>query len=213
MKKTLLTLSLVAALAACNRGPANNVAAGNNVAAPAPVNSAAAAPAPAEGAQQAAMPPGLDCIRNRLSPEQRRAVAQAAMEQASRDDPRAQPLVQATDACAEQLSWSPQKRRLAGMFSISAAGAAGIREELGSQGVRIEDLDRLILADSELLAAAEIGQLDSNAGSEFAQRHLSELQQIANGQSLEGELGTRIGNYIAFRALAETTASQFGREH
>lgn len=211
MKTTFLTLPLLVALAACSKTPANNVAADNGTAPP-PANMAAAAPAPTQGAQQAAMPPGLDCIRNRLSPEQRRAIAQAAMEQASREDPRAQPLIQATDACGDELSWSPQKRRLAGMFSISAAGAAGVREELGSQGVRIEELDRVILADSELMAAAANGQLNSSAGSAFAQRHLSELQQIAGGQSLEGELGTRIGNYIAFRALAETTASQFGRE-
>jgi hypothetical protein len=204
----------VAALAACNRAPTNNLA-GNQAAAPPAAGNSSGLPLPAERSeaqQQTAMPPGLDCVRNRLSPEQRRAVAQAAMEQAPRDDPRAQPLVQAVDACGTELSWSPQKRRLAGMFSFSAAGAAGVREELTGQGVRVAELDQLILSDGELMAAAENGQLDSAAGSAFAQRHLEELQRIAGGDSLEGALGTRIGNYIAFRALAETLAAQFGRE-
>ena len=92
MKTKFLTLALLAALAACNRAPANNVATGN--ASAAAVNTAAPAPAPAPAAApgQTAMPAGLDCVRNRLSPDQRRAVAELAMEQGSRDDPRAQPL-------------------------------------------------------------------------------------------------------------------------
>lgn len=214
MKTKLLTLSLVAALAACNRAPTNNLA-GNQAAAPPTAGNSTGLPIPPERSEaqpQPAMPAGLDCARNRLSPDQRRAVAQGAIAQVSRDDPRMQPLVQAVDACGDELSWSPQKRRLAGMFSLSAAGAAGLRQELSGQGVRIPDLDQLILSDRELMAAAEENRLDSAAGSAFVERHLDALQTIANGNSLEGELGTRIGNYIAFRALAETLAAQFGRE-
>jgi hypothetical protein len=214
MKTKLLTIGLVAALAACNRAPTNNLA-GNQAAAPPAAGNSSGLPLPAERSeaqQQTALPAGLDCVRNRMSPEQRRAVAQAAMEQAPREDPRVQPLVQAVDTCGSELSWSPQKRRLAGMFSVSAAGAAGVREELSGQGVRVAELDQLILSDEQLMAAAASGQLDSTAGSEFAQRHLEELQRIAGGDSLEGELGTRLGAYVGFRALAESLAARFGRE-
>jgi hypothetical protein len=157
------------------------------------------------------MPPGLDCVRNRLSPDQRRALGQLALEQGSPQDPRAQPLVQAVDACGRTLSWSPEKRRQAAMFAVSVAGAAQVREFLAGRGVRIEELDRIILSDRELVAAAENGALDSSAGQAFAMRHFDELERIAAGQSLDGELGTRIGNYVAFRVLTETTARQFGR--
>lgn len=214
MKTKFLTLALVAALAACNRAPVNNSAGNAAAAAPATGNSSGLPlpPERSEAQQQTAMPAGLECVRNRLSPEQRRGVAQAAMEQASREDPRAQALLQAVQACGDELSWSQQKRRLAGMFSMAAAGAAGIREELGGQGVRIEQLDPIILSDRAFMSAAENGQLGGTVGLEFAQRHQAEIEQIANGQSLEGPLGTRIGNYIAFRALAETLAAQYGRE-
>ena len=213
MKMKILTLSLVAVLAACNQAPANNLA-GNQAAIPPAMGNSTGLPVPPErpAAQEAALPAGLDCVRNRLTPEQRHAVAEVAVAQGSRDDPRAQPLVQAVDACGEELSWSQQKRRLAGMFSLSAAGVAGIRELLDGRGVRIEQLDQTILSDTQLMTAAANGRLDSNAGQEFAQRHLDELQRVANGQTLEGELGMRIGNYIAFRALAETLSVQFGRE-
>jgi hypothetical protein len=213
MKTKFLTLSLVAALAACNRAPANNLIANMTGAAP-PAQGNTGLPIPPErsASGETAMPPGLDCVRNRLTPDQRRAVAQAAIEQAPAEDPRAQALIQAVDACTEEFSWSPEKRRLASMFSVSAAGAAGVREELAGQGVRVAELDRIILADSVLMAAAERGQMDSSVGAEFAQRHLGELEQIVGGQSLESELGTSIGKYIGFRALAEALAGRFGRE-
>ncbi len=213
MNKTILALSLVAALAACNRGPANNVAAaaGNNAADSAGLATPPERPAQQAG-QQSALPPGLDCVKNRLSVEERRAAAQVAMEQGTRDDPRAQPLVRAVDACTAELSWSPQKRRLAGMFSLSAAGVAGVRELLGSRGVNVEELDQAILSDSELMAAAEAGQLGGTAGQEFALRHVDLIQRLTAGREDDQELGTRIGNYIAFRAIAEATARQFGRE-
>jgi hypothetical protein len=131
------------------------------------------------------------------------------MEQAAREDPRAQALLQAVDACGEELSWSPDKRRFAGIFSMSAAGATGVRQELGGRGVRIQELDQVILGDAELMAAAGRGQLDGSVGQAFAARHRAEIERIAAGQPLEGELGTRIGNYIAFIALAQITSARF----
>jgi hypothetical protein len=202
------TLLLLALVAACSRTSGNKAAAGNNASAPAD-NSAAAAPAPAQGAQQAGMPPGLDCVRNRLSPEQRREFAQVAIERGSRDDPRAQPVLQAVEACGSELSWSPQKRRLAGMFTMAAAGAAGVREGFGARGVSVDELDQAILSDRQLLAAAESGQLDGAVAQEFASRHAELIERMAGG---DPEMEVLVGNYIAFRALAETTAGQFGRE-
>jgi len=211
MKKMMIAVSMLAVLAACNRGAENNMsAAGNSTA-----NSSAGLPTPAERptqtAGQTAMPPGLDCVRNRLTPEQRRAAADVAMEQGTRDDPRVQALLQATDACGEELSWSPQKRRLAGMFSMSAAGAAGIRETLGARGISFDELDQAILGDQELMQAAAAGQLSGAVGQQFASRHAALIERMV-GSNSDVETGTRIGNYIAFRALAETTARQFGSE-
>lgn len=209
MKTKILTLALLAALPACNQAPANNVAAGNNSAAAAPANTSAAAPT--AGVGQAALPAGLDCVRNRLTPDQRRDAAAVAMEQGSRDDPRMQPLVDATDSCAGELSWSPEKKRLAGMFSISAAGAAGLREFLRGRGVNIDELDQAIVADQELMAAAGDPQQLTPAAQQFVVRHAELLTRIAGPQGLDQELGTRIGNYIAFRALAEGLARSFGQ--
>jgi hypothetical protein len=202
------TLLLLALLAACSRNSGNKAAAGNNAAAPAD-NSAAAAPAPAQGAQQAGLPPGLDCVRNRLTPEQRREFAQMAIEQGSRDDPRAQPVLQAVEACGSELSWSPEKRNLASLFTMSAAGAAGIREQLGAQAASFDELDQAILSDRQFMAAAESGQLDSTVGQQFALRNAELIERMAGG---DPEMETLVGNYIAFRALAETTAGKFGRE-
>lgn len=214
MTKLFLALSLVAALAACNRGPADNAAGAAGNAANGSAGLATPPERPAgQAGQQTAMPPGLDCVKNRLSVEERRAAAQVAMEQGSRDDPRAQPLMRAVDACTAELSWSPQKRRLAGMFSLSAAGVAGVRELLGSRGINVEELDQAIVTDTELMAAAEAGQLGTGtAGQEFALRHVELIQRMTAGREADQELGQRIGNYIAFRALAEATARQFGRE-
>lgn len=205
------TLSLLALVAACSQNSGNRAKAGNNAAAPAN-DAAAATPAPAQGAQQAGMPPGLDCVRNRLSPEERREFAQVAIEQGSRDDPRAQPVLQAVEACGSELSWSPQKRQLASLFTMSAAGAAGIREQLGGQAAGFDELDQAILSDREFMAAAESGQLEGSVGQEFAQRHAELIQRMAGGEEVDPERATLIGNYIAFRALAETTAGKFGRE-
>jgi hypothetical protein len=209
MKKTIWILPLLAVAAACNNAPANNIAANQTGGLPVPPDRAEAPPAPPQQGQQTAMPAGLDCVRNRLSPAQRQGVVAAAMEQAAREDPRAQALLQAVDACGEELSWSPDKRRFAGIFSMSAAGATGVRQELGGRGVRIQELDQVILGDAELMAAAGRGQLDGSVGQAFAARHRAEIERIAAGQPLEGELGTRIGNYIAFIALAQITSARF----
>lgn len=211
MKKMFWILPLLAVAAACNKSGGNNAAAAGNVPAPAPVTNVAAdtGPAPAQSNEQSALPAGLDCVRNRLSPEQRQGVAQAAMEQAQQEDPRAQALLQAVDACGEELSWSPEKRRLAAMFSMSAAGAAGLRQAFGGQGVQIQALDDVILSDRALMMAAENNQLDGDAGQSFAARHRAELERVAAGRPLDGELATRMGNYIAFIALAQTISARF----
>lgn len=212
MKNRILALSLAAVLAACNQGAANNAAATGNTA-----NSSAGLPTPPErpaqqAGQQTAMPPGLDCIRNRLSPEERRGTAQVVLEQGSREDPRFQALLQAGEACGDELGWSEQKTRLAGQFSLAAAGGAAIREMLASRGVRVEALDQTIIGDRDLMAAAEAGQLGGGtAGQEFAIRHAAIIERVA-GSQMDQEVGTRIGNYIAFRAIAEATALQFARE-
>ena len=210
MKMKLLTLSFVAVLAACNKAPANNVAAAANTAGPqAQSEQPANAAESAEANGQSAMPAGLDCVRNRLSPEQRQGVVQAAMEQASQEDPRAQALIAAVDACADELSWSPDKKRLAGMFSMSAAGATGIRQALSSQGIQVQALDEVILSDRALMMAAENNQMNSETGRSFAARHRAELERVAGGRPLDGELGMRIGNYIAFIAMAQTLSAQY----
>ena len=209
MKKTIWIRPLLALAAACNKSDGNTAAAAGNVPAPATNVSSEAGPAPEQGNDQSAMPAGLDCVRNRLTPEQRQGVAQAAMEQVSQEDPRAQALLQAVDACGEELSWSPEKRRLAGMFSMSAAGATGIRQALGSQGIQVQALDEVILSDRALMMAAENNQLDSDAGRSFAARHHAALERVAGGRPLDGELSMRIGNYIAFIALAQTIAARF----
>ena len=210
MKKTIWILPLLAVAAACNRSDGNNATATGNVPAPAAATNVATEAGPQPGQeQQSAMPAGLDCVRNRLTPEQRQGVAQAAMEQVTQEDPRAQALLQAVDACAEELSWSPEKRRLAGMFSMSAAGATGIRQALGAQGIQVQALDEVILSDRALMMAAENNQLDSDAGRSFAARHHAALERVAGGRPLDGELSMRIGNYIAFIALAQTLAARF----
>jgi hypothetical protein len=210
MKKMIWILPLLAVAAACNKSDGNNAAATGNVPAPAlATNVAADAGPPPAQEQQAAMPAGLDCVRNRLSPEQRQGVAQAAMEQVSQEDPRAQALLEAVDACAQQLSWSEEKKRFAAMFSMSAAGATGIRQALGSQGIQVQALDEVILSDRALMMAAGNNQLDSDAGRSFAARHRAELERVAGGRPLDGELGSRIGNYIAFIALAQTISARF----
>lgn len=158
-----------------------------------------------------AMPQGLDCVRSRLSPAQWRDFTALAVGQGGREDPRAQPVLQAVEACGDQLAWSPEKRRRAGMFTMSVAGAMGVRELLAAQGIRIEQLDPAILADRDLVAAAERDALDSGVGEAFATRHFDEFERIAGGRSLDGNLGVRFGNYIAFRVLIETTARQFAR--
>lgn len=212
MKKTILALSLVAALAACNGGAANNSAGAPANAA----NSSAGLPTPPERpaqptAQQTAMPPGLDCIRNRLSPEERRGVAAVALEQGEREDPRLQTLIQAGEACGDELGWSEQKTQLATQFSAAAAGGAAIREMLASRNVRIEELDQTIITDPDLMAAATAGDLgNSQAGRNFAIRHVATIERILGGQG-DREVGVRIGNYIAFRAIAEAAALQFAR--
>ena len=208
MKKTILALSLVAALAACNRDAGNNMAANQSAGLAVPSERPATPPA-AQG--QDAMPPGLDCVRNRLSPEERRGVAAVAMEQGEREDPRLQALFQAVAACGDELSWSPAKRQQAGLFSAAAAGAAGIREMLGSRGIRVEALDQAIITDRELMAAAEANELgNGTAGQSFAIRHSALLEQVA-GNAMDTEVGTRLGNYVAFRAMAQAAATNFSR--
>lgn len=213
MKKTVLALSLVAVLAACGGGAANNSAGApaNTVG-----NSSMGLPTPPArppelAGQQAGLPPGLDCIRNALSPEERRQAAVAIIELGPRaqGDPRVQTLRQAGDTCGEEQGWSEEKTELAIRFSLSAAGGAAIREMLGAQGIQIQNLDRTILSDPELMAAAEGGRLTPQVGEAFAMRHREELERLVEGRSLEGELGARVGNYMAFIAMAQIMSARF----
>lgn len=213
MKTKIWALPLLAAVAACSQAPANNAAAGNNVAAPA--NGAVPATPPANttaATGEPGMPANLDCIRNALSPDERRAVAALASERGSREDPRAQPLLQAVDNCATEHSWSPQKKNFAGMYAMSAAGLAALQEELTGQGLELGELDQAIESDQALMAAAGSGQLGGTAGQEFATRHAALIERMIEGRGEDQQLGFRIGNYIAFRALAVAMANRFGQE-
>ena len=213
MKKTILALSLVAALAACNRGEANNSAGAASNSSNGLSGLVTPPNRPADQAGQQSAGEQLMCVRNGLSAEQRRDVAAAAMEQAQPTDPRAQALLRAVDACTAQYSWSPQKRRLAGMFSLSAAGAAAVSDLLRGEGVSVEELDQAIAGDQALLTAAGAGQLGGGtAGREFALRHSALIQRLAAGREEDRELLTRIGNYIAFRATVEAVGRQFSNE-
>lgn len=211
MKKTLWILPLLAVAAACNNAPANNVAANQTSGLPLPPDRAGTppVPAPAEEQQQAALPAGLNCVRDRLTSEQRQAIGQAVLAQAPREDPRAQSLLQAADACATELSWSPQKRQLATLFSMSAAGAATLREWFRGRGIQIQQLDQVILSDGELMNAAESGSLTAQVGESFAMRHQAELDQLAPGWRSDRELGTRIGNYMGFMAGVQVNSRRF----
>lgn len=191
------------------------VAVGDNAAALANGSSGItpAANAPGAGPAQPATPAGLDCIRNRLSAEERRAVAQLASEQGSRGDPRAQPLVRALDACAAELSWPQQKRDIAGIYALSAAGLAALRQELTGRGIDLAELDQAIESDQPLMAAAIAGQLgDGTVGEEFAQRHAAIIERMMGDRLQDEQLGVRIGSYIAFRVLALAMANRFAQE-
>jgi len=208
MKKTILALSLSVVLAACSGGAANNAAGpAGNIA-----NSSAGLPErPADKAGQQSAGQQLMCVRNGLSADERRAVADAALEQAPREDPRAQALLRAVDACATQFSWSPQKRRLAGMFSMSAAGSVAVQDELEGQGISVAELDQAITGDQELMAAAAAGQLGGGtAGAAFAQRHAALIERMTAGR--DQALAQRIGAYIFFQATVVATGRQFERE-
>ena len=173
-------------------------------------NNAATARAATQSAEPAAMPAGIDCVRNRFSPDEWRAFSQLVVELGSNDDPRVQPLVRGVEACGTQLSWSPRKRQLAGMLVVGVAGTAALRAELAGQGIRIEQLDPTILSDRELVAAAENGAVDSAAGQAFAMRHMAEIERIAAGRSLTEGFGMKLGNYVGFRLLIDVAARLFG---
>jgi hypothetical protein len=207
MKRLWLAVS-----AACLTVPGYEAAIARELIEAAPAGSLlASAPASTASPEPAARPAGLDCVRDRLSPDEWRALLQLALEQAPREDPRTQPLLRVVEACGNALSWSAEKTRLATMFTMSVAGVAVVRENLAGRGVRVEQLDQTILSDREFVAIAEHGVLDNAAGLAFTQRHADELGRVAAGQPLDGELGILIGNYIAFRVLTETLAAQFGR--
>jgi hypothetical protein len=200
-------LPLLAALAACSRAPANEAAngtaggnrtdAGNAVAAQAPT---AAEPAAAGGA--------IACGMDRLSPQERDALGQLAAEQGSREDPRAQPLIRAVDACAAQFSWSAQRRNLALMYGLAKAGEAALRADFSGRGIDVAELDRAIVEDRELMDSANSGQLSGAVGQAFASRHAALVERLLGGQE-DQALAVRIGNYIAFHALAETLPARF----
>jgi hypothetical protein len=179
---------------------------------------AAAGAAPAAGtAQDSAsgrptpIPAGLSCASDRISPDERRAFTQAVTALASHQDARFAPVLRAIEACAGELSWSPAKRRLAGIFTASVAGMVGLREELGGQGISFAEIDRAILSDRELMAAAAEDRLEDPAvGQAFALRHIEIIQRMLGTHGEDQGLGGRIGNYIAFRAIVETAAWRFG---
>lgn len=203
-------LPLLAMLAACSRTPANetaNAAAGGNQS-----NVADAAPAQAPPAAGPAAAGGsLLCATDRLSPQERGAVSQLAVEQGSREDLRAQPLIRAVDACAAQFSWSSQKRNFALMYGLAKAGEAGLRAEFDRRGIDYAELDRAIVEDRELMDAANSGQLSGAVGQAFASRHGPLIERLLGGQE-DQALAVRIGNYIAFHALAETIPARFEQQ-
>jgi hypothetical protein len=190
--------SLLVAMAACS---------------PALANDAASAPSFGEVAgppDQSGPPAGLDCPWNALSPEERRGAQALAGELGSREDPRAQALIRAVDSCAAQYSWSAAKYRIAGIFTLASAGLSALEEELTGQGIDLAELNQVIEADQPILAAARSEQMDT-AGPSFAQRHSAMLARMVAGRD-SVRVGTRIGNYIAFRAFVIALPGQFARE-
>lgn len=164
----------------------------------------------AESIQRESAPTELGCVTDRVSRAQMRAFSEAVLAQAPRGDPRLAPILGAAEACGDELSWSPARRRLAPMLTAAIAGTIGIREELGGQGMTFDELDRVILADRAFMADAAAGRLgDPAIGQAFALRHYDVIERAARGRLTDRAVALRIGNYIAYRALSETLSRQF----
>ena len=150
----------------------------------------------------------LDCV---TEPAVARGAArrrrQGAIEQGSREDPRAQPCCRPSRPARRNC---PGRRRSAGwraMFSIAASRRRRVRKCSAAGASTSTELDQTIITDRDLMAAAECAAGSAARSARPSRCAMPPLiERIARRSDRTRRSATRIGNYIAFRAIAEATA-------
>lgn len=155
-------------------------------------------------------PAQLDCPLAALSDAQREAAAEAMIALAGVNDARLTPLRAAAETCARQLGWSARATDYADAYHASRLAREGLRQRLTAAGVDIAPLERVILADRELLAALGPNGIDEGTMNAFVERNTDLVLRTMGDHP--PQVQSWIGNFSGFVVSAEVMRRNFTAE-
>jgi len=156
----------------------------------------------ADGAQ-------IDCPLTAMSEAQRFALGEHASHLGSRQDPVAAPLESALARCADELHWDADRRDTARLHGLASLMQAAIRRQFARDGIDLAELDRALLADTELTASYRSSASSDAALQGFARRSEAMIVRLLGPHGADNTYVERAGYFIAATAMMERSRIRF----
>jgi hypothetical protein len=151
----------------------------------------------------------LGCPAAALSRAEREGLAENVAALGPNTDPFFQRFEAMAARCAERHGWSSEQHRIARIYGVAMVGQAELRRTLTALGVPLEEIERAVLADTEILAAARAGDMGQDVIGAFVRRHEPLIERVLAGRSGENQRGELLGRFLLFRVMADVTRDQF----
>jgi hypothetical protein len=151
----------------------------------------------------------IDCPLTAMSEAQRLALGEHASHLGSRQDPVVVPFESAVTRCADELHWDSGRRDAARLHGLASLMQAAVRRQFAQDGIDLAELERVLLADTELTASyRSAGSLEA-AVQAFTRRNVAMVLRLLGPHGADSAYVERAGYFIAARAIVEASRIRF----
>jgi len=167
------------------------------------ITAAAAFAAPAAAAD----PDQIGCPVEALAAPDRERLAEHVRRQGQPTEPAMQVFYRSVDGCVSRHGWSAGAARQSIIYNLAFIGQRQTRALLEERGVEVAEIERLLLADAETIAASRTesapeAMLAFYNGLDPAMRRRLEAEE-------RGDTAELLGSFLMFRAALETSRADF----
>jgi hypothetical protein len=166
----------------------------------------------APGAAAAGPLSELACLEAALSPAQASALVAAIEEQRQQTAKEREAGGEAMAACGRRFLWTPGEVEAAGHYLPAIVAQRRFRAAVERQGLDVAWLEREVLGDAPLIAAAEEMRRSPPELDAFVARIQPSMTQWMARHGRDRAAVQALGGFIATTALAEGMRRRFARE-
>lgn len=166
-----------------------------------------ALPAPAAAADVAQ----LDCPIEAMTGAERESLADHVRRQANAEEAAMQAFYRSLDGCRSRHRWSMAATREAIVYHLAAIGHRQARRTLEERGIDMAAVERALLADRAVIAAARTEQGPDAIAAFYDRLDPALRRSVESGPDADGS-AELLGTYLVFRAAVETSRAQFAAQ-